>query len=255
MIPLAWSFNTNQSSTWEWVNGVAKQGSASIKMNGDNMGIGLHEIISPAYDLSGLADPAIKFSWAGAAVNTFPENRLYVYYSDDCGESWHVNNKVVALSAVDAANAGLYTTNFKPEEKEWRDTVVAKPQFINDNIQFKFEYTVTARSNNFYLDNIQIGEKASLFQSDISTENKLSIFPNPTKGEATIVLENLAELDIQVSLVNILGADVKQIFNETVISNFQTIDAKLYDLEKGIYFVKVTHKGDIILTDKLIFNK
>ena len=33
-------------------------------------------------------------------------------------------------------------------------------------------------------------------------------------------------------------------------------DMWMYDyLEKGIYFVKVTHKGDIILTDKLILNK
>ena len=106
-----------------------------------------------------------------------------------------------------------------------------------------------------YLDNIQIGEESSLFKSEISTENKLSIFPNPTKGEATIVVENLAELDVQVSLVNILGAEVKQLFDGTIISNFQTINTELSSLEKGIYFVKVTHKGDIILTDKLILHK
>ena len=250
-----WSFNTGESSTWEWVNGVAKQGSASIKINGERGASGSHEIISIAYDLSGLTDPAIKFSWSGAAVNTFPENKLYVYYSDNCGEDWHENDKVVVLSAVDAANAGLYTTNFRPEEKEWRDTVIAKPQFKNDNIQFKFEYVVNGISNNFYLDNIQIGEQSALFQSEISTANKLSIFPNPTPGEATIVVENLAKMDVQVSLVNILGAEVRQLFDGTIISNFQTIDAELSFLEKGIYFVKVTHKEDIILTDKLILNK
>ena len=91
--------------------------------------------------------------------------------------------------------------------------------------------------------------------NEILTANKLSIFPNPTKGEATIVVENLADMNVQVSLVNILGADVKQIFDGTIVSNFQTIDAELSSLEKGIYFVKVTHKGDIILTNKLILNK
>ena len=105
------------------------------------------------------------------------------------------------------------------------------------------------------MDNIQIGEESALFQSEISSSNKLSIFPTPTKGEATILVENLAELDVQVSLVNILGAEVKQLFDGTIISNFQTIKTELSSLEKGIYFVKVTHKGDIILTNKLILNK
>jgi len=247
-----WNFNTGESSTWEWVDGVAKQGSASIKINGDKVSMGSHEIISVAYDLSGLTTPAIKFSWSGAAVNYFPENDLKITYSNNCGEDWLT---LATLSAVDAANAGLYAINFKPEDKEWRDTVLTKPQLQNDNIRFKFEYTVNGRSNNFYLDNIQIGEESALFQSGISTENKLSIFPNPTKGEATIAIENLAEKEVQVSLVNILGAEVKQLFDGTIISNFQTIDAELSSLERGIYFVKVTHKGDIILTDKLILNK
>ena len=247
-----WSFNTNESSTWEWVNAVAKQGSASIKINGERGASGSHEIISIAYDLSGLTDPAIKFSWSGAAVNYFPENDLKITYSKNCGEDWLA---LATLSPVDAANAGLYTTNFKPEDKEWRDTILTKSQLKDDNIRFKFEYNVNGRSNNFYLDNIQIGEESSLFQSEISTANKLSIFPNPTPGEATIVVENLAKMDVQVSLVNILGAEVRQLFDGTIISNFQTIDAELSFLEKGIYFVKVTHKGDIILTDKLILNK
>ena len=62
-------------------------------------------------------------------------------------------------------------------------------------------------------------------------------------------------MDVNVSLVNILGVEVQQLFDGTIISNFQTIDAELSSLEKGIYFVKVTHKGDIILTDKMILHK
>ena len=247
-----WSFNTGESSTWEWADGVAKQGSASIKINGDKVAMGSHEIISIAYDLSGLTDPAIKFSWSGAAANTFPENDLKITYSNNCGKDWLT---LGTLSPVESANAGLYAINFKPEEDEWSDIIMKKSQLKDDNIRFKFEYTVNGSSNNFYLDNIQIGEESALFQSGISTANKLSIFPNPTKGEATIVVENLAELDVQVSLVNILGAEVKLLFDGTIISNFQTIDAELSSLERGIYFVKVTHKGDIILTDKLILNK
>ena len=34
-------------------------------------------------------------------------------------------------------------------------------------------------------------------------------------------------MDVQVSLVNILGAEVKQLFDGNIISNFQTIDTEL----------------------------
>ena len=50
-------------------------------------------------------------------------------------------------------------------------------------------------------------------------------------------------------------AELQAVFDGVIVSNSQTISAELSSLEKGIYFVKVAHKGDIILTDKLILNK
>ena len=77
-----------------------------IKINGDRGAIGSsHEIISVAYDLSGLTDPAIKFSWSGAAVNYFPVNELDIYYSTNCGKSWLA---LATLSPVDVANACVW---------------------------------------------------------------------------------------------------------------------------------------------------
>ena len=64
------------------------------------------EIISKAYNLSAFTQPVIKFSWSGAAVNTFPVNELLVTYSDDCGSSWKT---LGTLTAVESTNAGLYT--------------------------------------------------------------------------------------------------------------------------------------------------
>ena len=38
------------------------------------------ELVSKPYNLSAFATPAMKFSWAGASVNTFPVNQLAVNY-------------------------------------------------------------------------------------------------------------------------------------------------------------------------------
>ena len=251
-VPSIWSFNSEEPSTWEWINGVASQGSAAIKINGDKIANGSHEIVSVAYDLSGFSDPAIKFSWSGAADNTFPVNELKLYYSNNCGEDWFT---LGSLTPVEVANAGLYSVDFSPKANEWRDIIMKTPQLQDNNIRFKFEYVVNGSGNNCYLDNIQIGEEASLFQSQISTVNRLSVFPNPTDGKTTIIIENLADLDVQITLVNILGAEVKQLFDGITTSNSEAINTDLSLLEKGVYFLKVIHKGDIILTDKLILNK
>ena len=247
-----WSFNSTQNSSWEWVDGVAVSGNASIMIDKDNLTLGSDELISETYDLSALSNPAIKFSWSGAAVNNFPWNELKVYYSDDCGEVWRA---LGSLTNYQVANAGLYTTNFKPDATEWNDTIMTKAQLKNDNIKFKFEYVTVGSANNFYIDNIRIGEASALFVPVIST-SKLFIYPNPTNGQAVITLEHLADMNVEVRLVNILGAEVRNLFEGEVVSNYYVLDkVDLSALETGIYFVKVVANGNIVTTDKLILSK
>ena len=247
-----WSFNSTQNSSWEWVDGVAVSGNASIMIDKDNLTLGSDELISETYDLSALSNPAIKFSWSGAAVNTFPVNELKVYYSDDCGEVWRA---LGSLTNYQVANAGLYTTSFKPDATEWNDTIMTKAQLKNDNIKFKFEYVTVGSANNFYIDNIRIGEASALFVPVIST-SKLFIYPNPTNGQSVITLEHLADMNVEVRLVNILGAEVRNLFEGEVVSHYYVLDkVDLSTLETGIYFVKVVANGNIVTTDKLILSK
>ncbi len=246
-----WSFSSGGNTTWEWSSGVGSDGFSSIKVSADNMLVGVStEIVSKAYDLSAFTSPAIKFSWSGAAFNTFPVNELEVTYSNDCGESWR---ELGIIGAVETSNAGLYTTIFKPNSYEWKDSVITNPQLKDANIKFKFEYIVNDISNNFYLDNIMIGEEASLMiNNQVNNQERISVFPNPVKGNTMIILDNIADKQVEVNLINILGAEVSKLFSGTVVSKYQEITADLTGFEKGIYFVNVISNGDIIMTDKLI---
>ena len=112
---------------------------------------------------------------------------------------------------------------------------------------------ITTISNNFYLDDIQIGEYGSLMIPENTANSKLSIFRNPiTKGNTTIVLDNIADKDVEISLINILGAEVGKLFSGIVVSKHQEILADVTRFKKGIYFVKVVSNGNVIMTDKLI---
>ena len=125
----------------------------------------------------------------------------------------------------------------------------------NDNIKFKFEYVTAGSTNNFYIDNIKIGEASALFSPAVTT-SKLSIYPNPTNGQAVITLEHLADMNVEVKLVNMLGAEVRNLFEGEIASNYYVLDkVDLSALETGIYFVKVVANGNIVTTDKLILSK
>ena len=60
------------------------------------------------------------------------------------------------------------------------------------------------------------------------------------------------DMNIEVSLINILGSKVMELYNGVIVSNYNEISADLSALDKGIYFVNVTSNGNTIMTDKLI---
>ena len=245
-----WEFQSSINTVWEWTSKASNAGNASIMIDGDNLALGSTEIVSPAYDLSDLTTPSIKFSWSGAASSTSPVNELNVSYSSSCGKTW---SPLGTINAVNSANAGMYVTNFSPNASEWMDTVMTKTQLKNDNIMFKFEYVINGSSNNFYLDNIMIGEESDLMIIENTPSARLSIYPNPTDGNTFIELNNLADKEVEVKLVNILGAEIMHLFSGEIESNYYMINnIDLSHLETGIYFVKVVADGDVVMTDKLI---
>jgi len=245
-----WEFQSSINTVWEWTSKASNAGNASIMIDGDNLALGSTDIVSPAYDLSDLTTPSIKFSWSGAGSNTNPVNELNISYSLSCGKTWL---PLGTIDAINSANAGMYVTNFSPNASEWMDTVMTKSQLKDDNIMFKFEYVINGSSNNFYLDNIMIGEESDLMIVDNTLSARVSIYPNPSDGNTFIELNNLADKEVEVKLVNILGAEIMHLFSGEIESNYYMINnIDLSHLETGIYFVKVVADGDINMTDKLI---
>lgn len=248
-----WGFNTAPSNSWEWTEKAAANGSASLVMIGSgNLSSGTDDLISEAYDLSNFTTPAIKFSYSGASSNTYPANVLNVKYSPNCGEDWI---PIGSLSEFEVANAGLHANSFVPDTSDWEEVVFSKSTLSGqDNIFFKFEFVTNGSSNNFYIDNIQIGEEADLLLSGTSNNSRIGVYPNPSVGAATIALKNLENKHAKVVLVNILGAEIQHLFEGNVSSNYQRIEADLTQCEKGIYFIKVSSNDDIIATEKLILH-
>ncbi len=250
-----WAFHPAGNTVWEWTDKASNEGDASIMINRNQLVNGsIVEIISEPYDLTDFDTPALRFSWSGASASTNPLNELNVKYSVNCGKLW---STLGTVEASDCANAGLHTTTFIPESNDWDTIVMTKSGLNNDNVMFKFEYEVNGSSNNFYLDNIVIGDEEDLLELKNLVTYRLSLFPNPSIGEPTISVENLDEMNIQVNLVNILGVEVARLFNGEVEGDYLQLNNIDWpkQLEKGIYFVTVVSNGNIITSEKFIFNK
>ena len=247
--PSEWAFNTSSMSSWEWFDG---NNNACVMMSSkDGSSLTVENLISPSYNLSAYSKPAIKFKYTGAAVNTFPTNEVSVYYTTDCGNNWAFLGK---LTNLHVARAGLYTTNYAPNG-DWQDTVMTKNALKNDNVQFKFEYSNNGASNNFYLDDIEIGEEDNLLKDNIEPLNRINVFPNPSLGDVNIVVSNVKDRNLTVTLVDILGNEVKNVFEGQAYQNNIQITTNLNSLDKGIYFINVSDGNTILNIDKLILNK
>ena len=70
-----------------------------------------------------------------------------------------------------------------------------------------------------------------------------------------IILNNLDGKNIKVKMVNVLGKEVKEIYEGLVMYDFIQIEANISHLDKGIYFISVYEGNDVLLTDKLILNR
>ena len=247
-----WTNVNGSYSGFEWSNG------SLVVNNFERVKVGViggyTEIVSKSFNLSNFSTPAIKFSWAGAALNTFPTNEITVHYSANCGENWL---SLGTLDPVTTSRAGYMATNFVPNENDWLDTVLTKNALKNNNIKFKIAYSAgTTAHNNIYIDNIKIGEASSLFnENNNSISQKISVFPNPLDESSSILLENFGGQETSIDIINILGEKVYNIFEGVIQSDYLEINNLRARIKKdGIYFVRATSSSNKSFTKKIILN-
>ena len=75
---------------------------------------------------------------------------------------------------------------------------------------------------------------------EISLEDKLEIYPNPTNGNFTIKFESENENDYSIQIVNMLG---QNIFNRSDVNSGALVNIDLNYQIAGVYFVHIIDDG------------
>ncbi len=106
----------------------------------------------------------------------------------------------------------------------------------------------TLDSLNFYVDSTGIYILVEPLGTGITVANdanlKLEMYPNPTSGSATLMINAIKPKDIYIDVTNEVGKVISST-TERINSGVNKINLNTNNLSSGIYFIKVREKGKL----------
>ena len=249
-----WEIDNENGDRTFVVNGnVGKGSSKSLYIQNRRIVSGrTDKLISNTIDLSGASSTEIDFTFDYAYAPKSEDgnnDELNIFISDDCGVTWR-QRKSIKGTKLRTSESAVPTGDFVPTEDEWENTTVNMSGQNVAGMRVMFEW-ISGSGNNFYLDNINITSDAVGIFENTSTVSDLTVFPNPAKGNATVVLDVQDAGSADIVMYDVAG---NQVFNqayEHVSVGEHNMNLNLNGVRPGVYVVKATVDG-MVMTQRLI---
>jgi len=211
------------------------------------------QIYSPEYNFTHVTNPEIYFDVAYAPFNTVFSDTLNIYYSTDCGATFHSIYSKGGMTLGTTGNmvsSGSDTNSngiFVPSAGNWRTDTIHIPAIAGAaNVMFSFE-NLSGNGAALYIDNINIPGLSTLAVPTISANPSVSVYPNPNSGQFNIELSNISG-NPYLRIYNVLGEQVymSQLKNENNSVN-------LNSQPDGVYIYRIySESGSAISTGRLV---
>jgi hypothetical protein len=202
---------------------------------------------SGTIDLSNL-DPAedlvFTFDYAYRKRNVSDNERLRVYVSTDCGESWTLR-KTIQGSILGSQSTG---TNYQASSEDFTTISVTNisDSYYVPNFRYRFVFESDG-GNNIFIDNINIVGESSLSIVE-SGNTEISIYPNPA---TTDIMVNVGNLDVNsYTILSVNGQLISQ-NNQPIINASRLLHIDTDGFANGIYYITFATEDNII-TKKII---
>ena len=215
------------------------------------------------FDFSNTNSISMSYYYAYAKRLATQADTFKIQYSLDCGGTWinvvGFSNGVTVASGMAAASGGTTTTAFVPTASQWVYKNLASTLFsaLNNkpSVMFRFAFRsdeTVGRSNNIYLDQINITGNIVTGITEIEKSIGLSIYPNPTNSSSTIDFYIPENKTAKISLVDMMG----RVFEETskTADNQGRVSHLInqnQNLAAGVYIVNIDFENNRI-SKKLI---
>lgn len=231
-------------STWQKTTAASYTGSNAIMLNnhsGNPLG-SEDELQLPSVDLTQMNNPKVYFRLAHRQ-RAGQNDRLRVYVSRDCGDSWSLryNKSGSSLATVTGTTNAAFTPS-GPED--WEQVDVNLSNFANDeHVLIKFQGT-SGGGNNIYIDDIQISGPLGI--ADANAGFAFTVSPNPVADEARVSLEVAHADNYQVTVMDVTGKHISTIQNGTLSTGkHMFIISRDVLTSAGIYLIQVASQQGI----------
>lgn len=234
------SDNPDDNVTWELNDNIGFSSSQSIWVdNLESVSGQIDEISSPTIDLSNAGAATLSFKVAYAQQNELNNDRLRLYISHDCGETWTLRGQW--KGTTDLPTASATSAPFVPETTEdWQfiEVTAITSTFFVPQFRFKFEW-LNDNGNNVYIDDINLTMSPVGIEETVSDIGYFELYPNPARGQTTLHFDLPESQNMSYSILDATG----RVINESQLGNLPNGEHRFvvhtYDLSSGLYFVKL----------------
>lgn len=163
----------NDASAFQQISGTGYSGNSCIKLDNTANSMGnKDELIVGSFDFTSMMTVAISFKAAYVQKDTSTKDKLMVYVSSDCGNSWAPRYAKVG-SAL--ASAAAQVSPFIPaDSSQWKNhSASLTASMLKENVLMKFIFE-SDEGNNLYLDDINI----------TGTYNPIPVLKSPANNAA-----------------------------------------------------------------------
>lgn len=217
--------------------GLGATGSKCVWVNNyqDNPNMPVN-LFTPAYSVSNLTNLQLEFKHAYAQLASSSNDRLRVYYTTNCGQTWTTifNNAGTNLSSV---SSPIGNGAFNPTANQWSANTISLNLPANSEVYFRFEFLyddINGPGNNFYLDDINLTVNAIGLNEVSLTDAQVVVYPNPANQFLKVELSNTTSAFFALQLVDVSG---RVIMNRQDIQKSCELDVRR--LNKGLYFLRL----------------
>lgn len=242
-VPVKWEFSPN--------TGYGNWGSCVKIRNLYNTPSESDDLISPSYNISSVTNPSMTFRLSGAEAGGTADDKLNIYTSTNCGQTWVLRK---AFTGAELVTAGLYTSEFVPNNpNQWQTFAVGLASISSQtNVRFRFELVAGPNgSNNVYIDDLNIG--SALGFENVADYIGLSVYPNPSNGFTKLEFTTNKQAKVQIQLLNVLGQPVLAPYSAQILPGTQNFNIDMTPFATGIYTVQLQIDSDVYYT-KVIKN-
>jgi hypothetical protein len=205
---------------------------------------------TPEIDLLNLNSPFIEFYYAWAQKTFTNFDSLIVLVSSDFGMT---EERIFGERGPELATANPINSDFIPTQTQWRKVSISVWKMHRKrNVRFRFEF-VNRQGNNVFVDQISISDGSTGLNDALKNEINFSLQPNPMSENALITFDLKEKKNIQITLTDVVGREVKKVENSTLPAGLNQVELHKSGLKSGIYYLRF-EAGQQRFTHKILIN-